>query len=53
MCVAVILSRIINAVVRDLQQYDRVVKQPFYNLFMKITRILLLKIVHGEHQQNN
>ena len=29
MCVAVILSRIINAVVRDHQQYDRVVKQQF------------------------
>ena len=55
MCVAIILSRIIklNAVVRDHQQYDRVVKQQFYKWFKKITRLLLLKIVHGEHQQNN
>ena len=53
MCVAIILSRIINAVVRDHQQYDRVVKQQFYKWFKKITRHLLLKIVHEEHQQNN
>ena len=53
MCVAIILSRIINAVVRDHQQYDRVVKQQFYKWFKKITRLLLLKIEHGEHQQNN
>ena len=50
---AVILPGIINAAVRDIQLFDRVVKQPFYNLFMIITRILLVKIVNQSMENIN
>ena len=53
MYVAVILSRIINAVVRDLQHMTDCQTTILELIYEKKTRILLLKIVHGEHQQNN
>ena len=47
---AAIVPRIINTAVDEIKLYNRVVS---HNLFMKITRILLLKIINQSMENIN